>query len=106
MRFHGKVGFGETVEESPGVFVEAISEFDAYGDVTQGYVKQVPGQDLNPDRSVSNMIHIMMSSEAQKNFMNLKYVEWAGTRWVAESVELQPPRLLIRLGEVYSGPTP
>jgi hypothetical protein len=31
-------------------------------------------------------------------------VEWVGVRWVVRDAEPQPPRLLLRLGEVYHGP--
>jgi hypothetical protein len=36
----------------------------------------------------------------------MRYVEWAGVRWTVQDVEVQRPRLLLRLGEVYNGKSP
>ena len=104
MRFHGKVGFGETVEASPGVFVEEIVEFDGFGDVDQSFIKQESTETVNTDFSTSTMLRIMMSEEIQKRFSKMRYVEWEGVRWAVSSVDVRPPRLIVRLGEVYSGP--
>ena len=106
MRFHGKVGFGDTVETSPGVHEDSITEFSAFGEVVQGFIKSNDGENLNKDVSVSNMISIIASREVQKHALNIRYLEWEGVRWSITSVEFQPPRLLVRLGEVYNGPTP
>jgi hypothetical protein len=36
----------------------------------------------------------------------MRYVEWGGVRWVVVDVDAgQPPRLILRLGEVYNGLT-
>jgi hypothetical protein len=43
---------------------------------------------------------------ANEHFFAIRYVEWAGTLWTVDSVEVQIPRLLLRLGKVYNGPTP
>jgi hypothetical protein len=36
----------------------------------------------------------------------MRYVEWAGVRWDVTDVEVQRPRLILRLGGVYHGPLP
>jgi hypothetical protein len=41
---------------------------------------------------------------ANENFFAILYVEWMGALWTISEVEVQSPRLLLRLGKVYNGP--
>jgi hypothetical protein len=42
---------------------------------------------------------------ANEHYFAIRYVEWAGVRWTVRDVEVQRPRLLLRLGEVWNGLT-
>jgi hypothetical protein len=105
-RFFGRVGYGETVESAPGVWVDEIVEYSYYGDVIRNARNLQEGEHLNKDLSVQNSISIVADQYANEHFFAIRYVEWAGTLWTISSVEVQSPRLLLRLGEVYNGPTP
>jgi hypothetical protein len=105
-RFFGRVGYGETVESAPGVWVDEIVEYPYYGDVVRDSRELRQGENLNMDLSVQNSISIMADEYANEHFFAIRYVEWAGSLWTISSVEVQRPRLLLRLGEVYNGPTP
>jgi hypothetical protein len=104
-RFYGRVGYGVTVEDHPGVWVDDIVEHSYFGDVVRNsrYLKE--GENLNNDLSVQNSISIVADAYANDHFFAIRYVEWAGALWTVQSVEVQSPRLLLRLGEVYNGPT-
>ena len=104
-RFYGKVGFGEAVEESPGVFTDSIVERNYYGDVVQNRRTLQEDENLNKDLVVSSSISLVADAYAREHFFAIKYVEWAGTLWAISDVEVQTPRLVLRLGEVYNGPT-
>ena len=105
-KFFGKVGFGMTQETSPGVWVDKITERDYRGDVTK-MVRRLEGSEyLNDNLTVSNTISILADAFANENFFAIRYVRWAGARWKVSSVEVQRPRLILTLGEVYNGPTP
>jgi hypothetical protein len=107
VRFLGKVGYGQTEEtESPGVYEDVITERTYSGDVTRKSRSLTEGEVLNQDLSVSHSISIVADEFARGNFMHIRYVEWAGKRWTVTEVEVQRPRLLLRLGEVYNGPGP
>lgn len=106
MKFHGKVGYGETMETSPGVHEDIIVEREYYGDVTRASRQIVQGENLNPDLSLGNSISIVADSYVLENFFNIRYVEWRGQRWTISNVEIYSPRLLMHLGEVYNGPSP
>jgi hypothetical protein len=107
-RFFGKVGYGESVEDSEesGVFTDQIVEYSYYGDVIRDARELREGDDLNEDLSVQNSISIVADAYANEHFFAIRYVEWAGTLWRVSNVEVQRPRLILRLGEVYNGPTP
>jgi hypothetical protein len=105
-RFFGRIGYGETEETEPGVWVDVIVEREYYGDVIRNARNLREGENLNPDLSVQNSISIVADAYANDHFFAIRYVEWAGALWTVSSVEVQSPRLLLRLGEVYNGPTP
>ena len=105
-RFFGRIGYGETVEHAPGVWIDEITERSYYGDVIRNARNLQPGENLNADLSVQNSISIVADAYANDHFFAIRYVEWAGALWTISSVEVQSPRLLLRLGEVYNGPTP
>jgi hypothetical protein len=105
-RFFGRVGYsiGPT-ETVPGVWVEGIVEREYYGDVVQNIRRLQEGPSVNLDITVQNSISIVADAYAMQHFSAIRYVEWAGVLWTITTVEVQSPRLLLRLGEVYNGPT-
>lgn len=106
-RFSGRVGYSEgPIEQAPGVWVDNIVEKSYFGDVLQNTRVLREGENLNPDLSVQNLISIVADAYANDHFFAIRYVEWAGALWTVSNVEVQRPRLILRLGEVYNGPTP
>jgi hypothetical protein len=106
MRFFGRIGYGESVEKADGVWVDEITEYSYFGDVIRNTRSFREGENLNADLSVQNSISIVADAYANEHFFAIRYVEWAGVLWTVTEVEVQSPRLLLRLGEVYNGPTP
>lgn len=104
-RFYGKVGYGESEETAPGVWADAITEIHYYGDVIRNSRLLRQGEALNMDLSVGNQISIVADDHAMQHFHAIRYVEWAGSLWTVSAVEVQAPRLILTLGEVYNGPT-
>lgn len=105
-RFYGKIGYGVTIEtpEDSGIYVDSIVERSYYGEVVRNVRKFSEGDNLNSDLSVENLISIVADAYAENHFFAIRYVEWAGALWTVSSVEVQRPRLFLRLGEVYNGP--
>lgn len=103
-RFCGKVGYGETVETSPGAWQDVITEKLYFGDVVRNTLKFQEGQSINDDLTVNNSISIVADAYANEHIFAIRYVEWTGVLWTVVSVEVQSPRLLLRLGGVYNGP--
>ena len=107
-RFHGEVGYGESVEtpSDSGVWVDVITEVPYFGDVIRNTRKLESGESLNDDITVGNSISLVADDYAIKHFMKIKYIRWAGVLWTVTSVEVKAPRLILSLGSVYNGPTP
>lgn len=105
-KFGGKVGFGVMSETDPGVWVEVITEKTYFGDVVRANRQLQEGERLHDDVKVNNAISIVADAHANAHVFAIRYVEWAGVRWKVSNVEIERPRLILQLGEVYNGPTP
>lgn len=105
-RFFGKIGYGNSIEnpEDSGIWVDAITEFEYYGDIVRNNRKLNPGENLNSNVAVGNSISIVADQYAIDNFFSIRYVEWAGVFWTVTDVEVQSPRLILSIGDVYNGP--
>ena len=102
-KFYGDIGFGESVETAPGVWEDVVTTRKYHGDVLRNTRKLQDGENLNNDLSVNNSISIVADAYASENFFAMRYISWAGTLWIVSDVEVQRPRLLLRLGGVYHG---
>lgn len=105
-RFYGKVGYAASVDRQNGVWEDEITERNLYGDVIRNTRRLITGEDLNTDLTTGNSISVVADSYAMENVFAIRYVEWARALWTVIDVEVQSPRLLLRLGGVYNGPTP
>lgn len=108
-RFFGKVGYANS-QESPinsGIWIDVITEYSYFGDIIKNTRSlDTVADKLAKDISVNNSISIVVDQYAIEHFFKIVYVEWAGVLWTVTDVEVQSPRLLLRLGSVYNGPTP
>lgn len=108
-RFRGAIGYADEAVETPpgsGVFVEQIVEKMYTGDLVKNNRKLEEAEKVNLDISVGNSISVVADAYANEHFFAIRYVRWSGALWTVTNVEVQSPRLLLRLGGVYNGPTP
>jgi hypothetical protein len=103
-RWHGAVGYGFSVETSPGVYEDQIVERTYFGDIIRNSRNLKGGDKVNNDFSVSNHISIVADPYANEHFFAIRYLRWMGALWSITEVEVQSPRLIFRLGGVYNGP--
>lgn len=103
-KFFGNIGYGESIEKSPGVWQDAIVERPYYGDVLRNSRQIKEGQVLNNDLTVSNSISIVADAYANEHFFAIRYIKWAGAYWSVDNVTVQSPRLILQLGGIYNGP--
>lgn|SRR5512134_1258658 len=105
-RFFGKVGYGHTVKKTGGVHELVITEQQYQGDVITSDRELVSDEKVISDFRVGNSISIVADAYANDHFVAIQYVEWMGGLWVVSDVIVRAPRLILRLGGVYNGPTP
>lgn len=102
-RFSGVVGFAHQEESKPGRWTDVIAERPYKGSVERAAVQLRDGENLNPDMSVNHSISIIADEYAYTYLPYIKFVVMAGAAWEVDSVDIQRPRLLLRLGGVYRG---
>jgi hypothetical protein len=105
-RFADVVGFAVQAETKPGYFDDVITEKQYFGDVRRAARQALTGDKLNDDFTLENTVEIVADTFANENILAIRYVKWAGVLWKVSNVEIQAPRLLLRLGGVYNGPVP
>lgn len=101
-KWFGKIGFSETKETKPGVWEEIITVREYYGDVTRNTRRFQSSENLNDNIVVSNDISIVADPYAIQNFHSIRYIEFMGTKWKIDNVEVSYPRLILTLGEIYN----
>jgi hypothetical protein len=105
VRFSGEIGFTDQVEDSPGVWKDVIIERSYFGDVIRDTRQLQDGQKVNDDISVQNSISVVDDGYAGEHIFAIRYIRWRGVLWKITGVEVQNPRLLLRLGSRYDGQT-
>lgn len=103
-KFFGAIGYTEQVEETPGVWVNQITERKCTGDLLRNTRKLREGESLNDNISLGNSISIVADAYLMQHFFAIRYVKWGEGYWTVTTVEVQAPRLTLRMGEVYNGP--
>lgn len=103
-KFYGEIGYAETIEKSPGVFKDVITARNYFGDLLSNNSRwSNSSETTNDDLNINNRISILADPYAYENFHSMKYVEFMGTKWKINSVEVQYPRLILTIGGVYNG---
>lgn len=101
-KFSGKIGFAVIEETKPGVWTERMVEHRYYGDLMRNTRRLRSSGNLNDNVTISNQISIVADPFAKENFHAMRYVELYGAKWKITSVEVQYPRLILELGDVYN----
>ena len=105
-KFSGNVGYGISTEVREGIWDDVISVRKHRGNIVRNTRRLEPsGENVNSDLTLGNTVSIVADAYASKHFWAIRYVEWQGALWTVDVVEVQSPRLLLRLGGVYNGPT-
>lgn len=102
-KFYGVIGYGVQEEVKPGVWKEQIEERNYSGDLTRNARRLQTTEHLNNSVVVANEINIIADPFAYNNFHNIRYVVYMGAKWKVSNVEVQYPRLILTLGEIYNG---
>ena len=101
-KYYGTIGDGISEETTPGVWEDRIVERQYYGDLVRNTRRMQNSEHLNDNINISNEISIVADPYANENFHLMRYVTFMGTKWKITSVEVQYPRLILSIGDVYN----
>lgn len=103
-KFYGSIGYSTSVEITPGVWQDQITERKYSGDLIRNTSRWSTSSDSTiDDININNQISIIADPYAYQNFHSMKYAEFMGTKWKIANVEVQYPRLILTMGGVYNG---
>lgn len=102
-KFYGKIGYAETVETRPGIYVEQITEREYSGDANRISRRLQSTDQLNDNINIAHEISIVADPFAYENFHMMRYVEFMGAKWKITNIEVQHPRLILSVGGLYNG---
>ena len=101
-KFYGTVGFVKTVETKPGIWEEQVEEKGYYGDLIRNIGRYNGSNKVNADFTLNNQISIVTDPYALENLQFIKFVRFLGTAWVVSSIDVEYPRLVLSLGDIYN----
>ena len=102
-KWYGEIGFAETVETEPGVWVEETTVRPYYGDLVRNTRRLENSGGVNDNVNISNDISIIADPYANHNFHSIRYIEFMGAKWKVSNIEVRYPRLILTIGGVYNG---
>ena len=107
-KFCGKIGYVETVEVEPGVWVKGqITEREYYGDLIRNFVKHESSGNVNDNINIANEVSIVADPYATEHFFAIRYIKFSmpniGGVWEVTNAEVAYPRIILALGGVYNG---
>lgn len=105
MKYRGKIGFVDTIDDGSGVWSDGITERIYRGDVLRNTKRKEAGESVNDNVTISNQLSIIADDYAYNHIYAISYAEWMGKRWNVTSVDIQRPRLILTLGGLYNGET-
>ena len=107
-KFYGQVGYGipqRGTGDEDDIIRDRITERDYFGDVLRNAKRNDAGSSINDDVKLNNQISIMADAYAWDHYFAIKYVRWMGACWKVTNVEVQRPRLILTIGDVWNGET-
>lgn len=104
-RWAGKIGISEQTEVTPGIWEDVITEHDALGTVKQRTeVLDSEGSVLPRYRTTTSIsVPYRGPSPSQPG---LVYITLNGFHYKPSTVVVEPPNIVIYIGEEYHGPFP
>ena len=102
-KYYGVIGYVETVETSPGVWEEQITERNYYGELVRNTSRFQVSDQVNDNVNIANEISVIADPFATQNFHAMRYIEFMGAKWKITNVEVRYPRLILTIGGLYNG---
>ena len=104
-KFYGEIGFSVIEETKPGIFNTVMVEKVYYGDVSKKNVRYQNEQQINDNLKITSQISILCDEYLSEHFSDIRYIRWMGKPWKISTIDVDFPRLVLSLGDIYTGKT-
>lgn len=102
-KFYGTIGYVTSQETKPGVWEEnAIVEREYSGETLQETGQIESAGKVVDNIKLSERVSILGDPYAFQNYFSMKYVTRDGVKWKIKSVNVNYPRLILSIGELYN----
>lgn len=104
-KYYGKIGFVESVktdDDDSDVYTEQTTERYYYGDITEKGSRWQNSQYLLDNKLVTIKFSILADPYAYEHFSAIKYIEWYNKKWKVTNIDIQYPRLVLTIGDLYN----
>ena len=103
MKFAGTIAFAtySVDENEPGIYEESYVLRHYRGDVERRMFREHNSSSINNELTVNVQISFVADRYAIEHAGDIRYVEYLGTKWMVESIDIRPPRLVLNLGPRY-----
>ncbi len=103
-KVRGQVGFAvyEEIPQNSGIFESTIIERNYYGNMLRKNLRYDQSTYLNKNISIGEDVSILADPFAMENLGRIVYFTLHGVKWEVKSIDIQSPRLVLRLGGVYN----
>lgn len=102
-KWYGAIGYAKSVETSPGVWEDQITEKYYKGDLLANTTRWQASNSANDNLNISHQISIVVDQFAEQNAHMIKYATYMGEKWEIISFEVKYPRLNLWIGGLYNG---
>jgi hypothetical protein len=103
-RFRDKVGFVIPGNLVDGVKEVSVTERVYKGEVLETIASSQEADKVNDDMRLQDRVSFPADTYALENISRIKFVLRLGIPWVAQTVRVEHPRIIVSLGGVYHGP--
>lgn len=104
-KYFGIIGYMTTEEdpEYPSVYVPVLKEHAYFGDVIKDTRRRETNDAINDHLKLAVRISIIADENIIQNASEIKYATYLGNKWCVTEIESAHPRLILTLGEIYTG---
>lgn len=106
-RWVGTIGFAQQKEQTidgvpSGVWVEEIVQRKYSGDLLKHRIATQNSSEINDSMNISNQISLIADPYALKNFTTMRYLTFMGTKWKIRDIDVEFPRIILTIGDMYN----
>ena len=101
-KWYGEICFGYTEETSRGIYEKVETRRNYYGNLKRDTkMSYSVGTEVNPNIKFNNIISVISDEYLNNHLIDIKYIDFYGSKWKVASFELAHPRVNLTLGDLY-----